>query len=67
MASLYSVCDGDGPREVVLHLGQQEPDEIHVSVRESGRGIDATDMARVFEPFFTTKPTGIGMRLAIVR
>ncbi|MBV8136484.1 MAG: GAF domain-containing protein [Deltaproteobacteria bacterium] len=62
-----SVCDGDGEREVVLHVGQQGPNEIHVSVRDSGRGIDATVMPRLFEPFFTTKPSGMGMGLAIVR
>jgi signal transduction histidine kinase len=60
-------CDSDGKREVVLRAGQQEPNHIHVSVRDSGKGIDPPVMPRLFEPFFTTKPTGMGMGLTIVR
>jgi signal transduction histidine kinase len=62
-----SVCDTDGPREVVLRAGQQEPTEIYIVVRDSGKGIDARAMARLFEPFFTTKTSGMGMGLTIVR
>jgi signal transduction histidine kinase len=67
MNAFDSVCDGDGPREVVLRVVQQGPHEMHVSVRDSGKGIDSKVMPRLFEPFFTTKPTGMGMGLVIVR
>jgi signal transduction histidine kinase len=62
-----SVCDTDGTREVVLCAGQEEPDQIDISVSDSGKGIDPKVMPRLFEPFFTTKPTGMGMGLTIVR
>jgi signal transduction histidine kinase len=62
-----SVCDGDGPREVVLRAGREEPNHIHVSVCDTGKGIDAKVMPNLFEPFFTTKPSGMGMGLTIVR
>jgi signal transduction histidine kinase len=62
-----SVCDGDGPRQVALRACQQAPNEILVSVRDSGKGIDSKVMAKLFEPFFTTKPTGMGLGLVIVR
>jgi signal transduction histidine kinase len=62
-----AVCDGDGPRAVVLRATVDESNEIHVSVRDSGKGIDAKVMPHLFEPFFTTKPAGMGMGLAIVR
>lgn len=39
----------------------------HVTVRDSGPGLDPETARRIFEPFFTTKPTGIGMGLAISR
>lgn len=39
----------------------------HVTVQDSGPGLDRETANRVFEPFFTTKPTGIGMGLAISR
>lgn len=39
----------------------------HVSVSDSGPGLDAQTAKRIFDPFFTTKPRGIGMGLAICR
>jgi signal transduction histidine kinase len=62
-----SVCDTDGPREVGLLASRNEPSHVHVSVRDSGKGIDPKNMPRLFEPFFTTKPAGMGMGLSIVK
>jgi PAS domain S-box-containing protein len=63
-----SVCESaDGPREVEIRASQPEPRQIHVSVRDSGKGIEPDVMPRLFDAFFTTKPQGMGMGLAIVR
>jgi PAS domain S-box-containing protein len=38
-----------------------------VEVRDSGPGLNATEMEHVFQTFYTTKPQGMGMGLAISR
>jgi signal transduction histidine kinase len=62
-----SVCESEGKREVVLRAGHEKPNHIHVSVQDSGMGIDPKVMPRLFEAFFTTKRTGMGMGLTFVR
>jgi len=41
--------------------------QVHVSIRDTGVGLDADHAERAFDPFFTTKPKGLGMGLAISR
>jgi signal transduction histidine kinase len=62
-----SVTESDEPRAVVIRARRNESGHVHVSVRDSGKGIDAKVMPHLFEPFFTTKSTGMGIGLAIVR
>ncbi len=39
----------------------------HVTVQDSGPGLNAAIAPHVFDPFFSTKPAGIGLGLAISR
>jgi signal transduction histidine kinase len=44
-----------------------EADGAHLTIEDSGSGIDEAVADRVFEPFFTTKYNGTGLGLAIVQ
>jgi signal transduction histidine kinase len=62
-----SICEvSEGPREVEVDADQRDAGWVHVTVRDSGKGINPKFMPRLFDAFFTTKPTGMGMGLAIV-
>jgi signal transduction histidine kinase len=43
------------------------PNVVHVSIEDTGTGIDHADLDNIFKPMFTTKATGMGMGLAICR
>jgi len=47
-----SVGDSEGPRQVVLRAKQEETNQVHVSVRDSGQGIDAR-WSRICSRLFT--------------
>jgi C4-dicarboxylate-specific signal transduction histidine kinase len=53
----------------LLHLKTErdKPENILVTVQDSGPGIDPQNMKRIFDRFFTTKTHGMGMGLAICR
>lgn len=43
------------------------PEELIITVQDSGEGMDAEQRTRLFEPFFTTKADGTGLGLSIVK
>lgn len=44
---------------------ENHANDWHLSVLDSGGGIDSADLAKVFDPFFTTKPVGEGLGLGL--
>lgn len=56
---------------VTTHLrsngAHSRPEQVRISVRDTGNGFDASVLKQVFTPFFTTKEEGSGLGLAIVK
>jgi len=44
-----------------------QDDRVHVSIEDTGPGIDPSNLGRIFKPLFTTKAGGMGMGLSICR
>jgi PAS domain S-box-containing protein len=57
----------DRRHELVIRSGQQEAQQVLVSVTDCGVGISAENADRLFNAFFTTKSSGMGMGLSICR
>ena len=55
----------DGPRQLVVTSGRAQPDEVVVSVSDTGVGLPPRHSAELFNAFFTTKLQGTGMGLSI--
>jgi PAS domain S-box-containing protein len=55
----------EGPRELLISTIMNEHDDVAVSVRDSGPGLNSDSLERLFDPFYTTKSDGMGMGLSI--
>ncbi len=49
--------------QAIDDVGQQ--DYVRIEVADTGKGIEAQELARIFEPFYTTKGHGTGLGLAV--
>jgi signal transduction histidine kinase len=50
-----------------LRCSARLPDQVSVSIEDSGAGIPVEHLGRVFDPFFTTKTHGTGLGLALCK
>jgi PAS domain S-box-containing protein len=57
----------DRPRELLITTRNLAADQVQVTVKDSGPGIDPDLLDKIFDPFYTTKPGGMGMGLTISR
>ena len=56
------------PHQGTLSVTAQADDgRVHVSVSDTGVGMDEEALARAFEPYFSTKATGTGLGLPIAK
>jgi signal transduction histidine kinase len=54
-------------RVLTVRSEKSEPDRVHVSINDTGTGVDPSNIDRIFKPLFTTKASGMGMGLSICR
>jgi PAS domain S-box-containing protein len=52
-------------RGTLIITTEQQADNIRISFRDDGTGINRENMGRIFEPFFTTKEVGEGTGLGL--
>jgi signal transduction histidine kinase len=55
------------PRILSIKSDTKRKNAVHVSIADTGSGIDIADLDRIFKPMFTTKARGMGMGLSICK
>ncbi len=61
----HAIDKGDPEGNEILVRVWHDSDEVFAEVRDTGKGINPTDLPYVFEPFFTTKDRGVGTGLGL--
>jgi len=55
------------PANIERLYGTSDADWVELQVRDTGAGIQRTELDRIFDPFYTTKDRGFGLGLSIVQ
>jgi signal transduction histidine kinase len=56
---------GEGPRELLVSTAKENSTDVHLAVRDSGRGLSPGALDDIFNAFETTKPDGMGMGMGL--
>ncbi|HOK76608.1 MAG TPA: ATP-binding protein [Verrucomicrobiota bacterium] len=56
-----------GERKLTIWTGMASPNEVQISVSDTGVGLPVGKSEVIFQSFYSTKPEGMGMGLAICR
>jgi len=57
----------DQEKKSILVTVKRELNDVQISVKDNGIGIQETNTDRIFEPKFTTKNSGMGLGLGIIK
>lgn len=57
----------DHPRQLQIRTERGTDDQVRLTVRDAGVGLDPQAMDRLFQPFYTTKNDGMGIGLSVSR
>jgi PAS domain S-box-containing protein len=67
MNAIEAMSGSANARELLIVSEKNDSSWVHISVRDSGPGLDPQSLNQIFTPFYTTKRYGMGMGLAICR
>lgn len=56
----------EGEGDIFIRLRFNKTGRVHLTIRDTGQGIDEKTAAHIFDPFFTSKPDGTGLGLPII-
>lgn len=56
-----------GTRRITIKTEMVETDQVRLTVRDTGTGIDPELSGKLFDAFYTTKETGMGIGLSVSR
>jgi C4-dicarboxylate-specific signal transduction histidine kinase len=57
----------DGQRDVLVTTSKDDPDNVLLTVCDTGTGLASAKLDHIFDAFYTTKRDGMGMGLAVSR
>jgi len=61
--AVHSMPEGGTLRVIIMQ--QEGSDDVRISIRDNGFGMDEETRMRLFEPFFSTKDRGTGLGMSI--
>lgn len=64
--AIQAIPENQAEKLVSVSVKKHE-DQVLISVKDNGTGIEADNIPRIFEPKFTTKNSGMGLGLGIIK
>lgn len=61
---IKNAIDAIGEKGVIEIDSEERYDDIMITIKDTGKGIDRKDISKIFEPLYTTKQSGTGLGLA---
>jgi signal transduction histidine kinase len=58
---------GNEQRDVLVATARTDSNDVTLTVKDTGTGLDSTKLEHIFDAFYTTKREGMGMGLAVSR
>jgi signal transduction histidine kinase len=64
--AIQAIPDEQEEKSIIVAVKKQD-NNVNISVKDNGTGIETENSAYIFEPKFTTKTSGMGLGLGIIK